>query len=303
MANIKKRINNYDVQSLLKIYKNDCKIRGLAERTVEGYYKELSWLFGDETTINEFVVNKIMTKLVDSTLSNTSINHFARSLRAFINWAANNGYIEKVIVKTVKGQKPPIKLYTEEECALLLTSYSKEKFISHRTHCIVAFVLATGARANTILNIKISDVDFSTREILFRTLKNKSTYHCPMTAALEKELRLYMQTWQLPEDGYLFCDQHGNQLTYNGLRQSFERLCDKVGIKCVGIHGLRHSFATEYIKNGGDVISLSHALTHNSIQITQQYVHLANTDIATKVQNFAILDRIAKSNTLVLKRK
>ena len=299
---IQKRINNYDVPSLLQFYKNDCKIRGLTERTVEGYQKELLWILQDVSYITEVAINNCICKLVDSNLANASINHFIRTLRAFINWCAENNYIHPIKIATVRGQKPPIKMYTEEECRLLLSDYSKNNFISHRTHCIVAFVLACGARAATLLNIKISDVNFTTREILFAHLKNKQVFHCPMTAALEKELRTYLQTWQLPQDGYLFCDYHGNALTYNAMRQSFERLCARVGVECRGIHGLRHTFSTEYIKNSGDVFSLSKILTHNSIQITQQYIHLANIDIANKIQNFAMLDHISKSSTKITKK-
>ena len=63
------------------------------------------------------------------------------------------------------------------------------------------------------------------------------------------------------------------------------------GVQTTGIHRYRHTFAKQWILNGGNVVSLSKLLGHSSLEITQNYIHLLVSDISKQVDEFNVLDK------------
>jgi integrase/recombinase XerD len=75
------------------------------------------------------------------------------------------------------------------------------------------------------------------------------------------------------------------------------------GVETTGIHRYRHTFAKQWILNGGNVVSLSKLLGHSSLEITQNYIHLLVSDIAEQVNEFNVLDKFYSRKRIVIKRK
>jgi integrase/recombinase XerD len=63
------------------------------------------------------------------------------------------------------------------------------------------------------------------------------------------------------------------------------------GVETTGIHRYRHTFAKQWIINGGNVVSLSKLLGHSSLDITQNYNNLLVSEVAKKVDEFNVLDK------------
>ena len=63
------------------------------------------------------------------------------------------------------------------------------------------------------------------------------------------------------------------------------------GVNTTGIHRYRHTFAKQWIINGGNVVSLSKLLGHSSLDITENYIHLLVSDIAEQVNEFIVFDK------------
>ena len=61
--------------------------------------------------------------------------------------------------------------------------------------------------------------------------------------------------------------------------------------KHISFHISRHTFAKQWIINGGNVVSLSKLLGHSSLDITQNYINLLVSDVAKKVDEFNVLDK------------
>ena len=68
---------------------------------------------------------------------------------------------------------------------------------------IVTFVMARGARASTIINIKLEDLDFCLKEIKYTHLKNKRIAIIPMSSHLDAVLKQYLHLWDIGNT-YLF---------------------------------------------------------------------------------------------------
>ena len=74
---------------------------------------------------------------------------------------------------------------------------------------------------------------------------------------------------------YLLCSKSGYQLTDNLIKQLYQKVKKRSGIKRLHAHLLRHTFATSYIVGGGNLEKLRIMLGHADYNVTKTYLHLA----------------------------
>ena len=75
------------------------------------------------------------------------------------------------------------------------------------------------------------------------------------------------------------------------IKQLFRKLKIQSGVKRLHPHLLRHTFATRYLENGGNIFSLQLLLGHTSLEMVKNYLHLAQTRVRKDFVNFSPLDR------------
>lgn len=258
--------------------------------------------YDENTPLN--VVNSDMFKswtidLLERDLRPTSINRYLRDCKVFFNWCIKNGLLNlpELKIDMVKGQEDPIKCFPDAEIALILQKpTNKNDFIEWRTWTIVNWVLATGTRAGTIVEVRIGDIDFKNKEIALRHTKNKKTQIIPLSSKLAAVLREYLHTWRYgcSLEDFLFPNQANEQLTTGALAQSFGKYCTRRGCTHTSIHGLRHSFALNWIRNGGNQFKLQKILGHSTLDMTRRYVALAVVDLKEDFDRFSTLDALNK---------
>ena len=74
------------------------------------------------------------------------------------------------------------------------------------------------------------------------------------------------------------------------------------GVQTTGIHRYRHTFAKQWILNGGNVVSLSHILGHSSLDITQNYINLLVSDVVKQVQEINLLDKFGAKKAIKMRK-
>jgi integrase/recombinase XerD len=130
----------------------------------------------------------------------------------------------------------------------------------------------------------VQDVNFQNGEVFVRPVnassKNKSRT-LRIGAATTKALWRYLaeREEQYPGDA-LFLSEDNNAITRNGINQLMKRIGKSAGIKPCYPHRFRHTFAIQFLRNGGDVFSLQHALGHTDWTMTRHYSNLAESDFA-----------------------
>lgn len=270
---------------------------GRSPKTLESYSSSLEQFavansLEDSTPIsdlNKNTVIKFIQYLRSKDISTNSINHYLREIRTFLYFCMGQEYITPFKVELVKGQEEPPKFFTQEEVKKLIKKPTdKAKFVEWRSYMICMFVYATGARANTIVNMKVSDLDFKNRTITYAATKSKKSQTVPMSNKLNVALKEYLKLWQLGK--WLFPNRDGSQLTVNALKHSIARHCEYRKVDKTSIHGLRHSFAREWVKNGGDVFKLQQILGHSTLEMTRRYVRLFAEDLQDGFSQFNPLD-------------
>lgn len=135
-----------------------------------------------------------------------------------------------------------------------------------------------GLRVSEVVNIKISDIDSSRMQVHIANAKGKKDRYVPLPESILQPLRAYYKAYKPKE--YLLEGRYGGQYSKGSLQKVFKRALDKAGIhKNIGIHGLRHSYATHLLESGADLRFIQELLGHNSVKTTMKYTHVTNTSL------------------------
>lgn len=275
--------------------------KNLSKATLRNYNQSYSYFLDFHDITDDTPITAIQPKhffqwmntLRLDGVRHTSINHYLRDCRAFFYWAMEHSYLEPFEIEMAKGQEELPKMFSDDDLAKLLERpRSNDTATTWRTWAIVNWVLATGNRAATICEVKVSDVDFKNKQIALAHTKNKKAQVIPLSPALETVLKEYMRQLTLPE--YLFPNVGAEQLTTNALAHSFNRYCKERGAERTNIHGLRHNFAKLYIKNGGSPLKLQLLLGHATQDMTRHYVKLFIEDLKEDFETYSPLDTLKK---------
>jgi integrase/recombinase XerD len=150
-----------------------------------------------------------------------------------------------------------------------------------RDKAIVLVLLDTGIRVSELARLKLDDINFKTGALHIRPFgsgrKTKG-----MTVFLGKSARsalwLYVAE-RIDDKDNLFITMKQKPMNRNSIRQIVNNLGVRAGITRAYPHRFRHTFAIQFLRNGGDIFSLQRILGHSSLVMVKEYVRLANVDI------------------------
>ena len=144
--------------------------------------------------------------------------------------------------------------------------------LKHKT--ILMLIYSAGLRVGESVRLRISDVDSGRMLIHLRGAKGRKDRYTLLSASALEQLRMYYREYRPKE--YLFEGGNGRKhISERSVQNVFERAVKKAGIrKPVGIHSLRHSFATHLLEAGTDLRFIQEILGHNRSQTTEIYTHV-----------------------------
>jgi integrase len=147
-----------------------------------------------------------------------------------------------------------------------------------RLSLLVLIGVTTGMRMMEIFGLRWSDVMFDEGLLAVRAkLKGGKMRYVPMPPELAVEIRRYPAV--IDEDRIL-PPEPGATSGRQRVEGSFEDLLDRAGIQNFRFHDLRHTFASWYMMNGGDLYELAKILGHSNIKMTERYAKLGRQHIA-----------------------
>lgn len=216
-------------------------------------------------------------------LSATSIRTYARSLKVFANYCAENEFCENFTwrVKLPKDDsKDVIPLYTDE-VALIDREFNTRAEFGLRNWCMVHLMLDAGLRSSEVVELRFQDLIFDKNVIRVYKAKGNKTRLVIMAPKLKSNLMRYCvlyrnrARWENENDPVFLSMKGQEPVNSNVIKQLFSRLKRKTGIKRLHPHLLRHTFATSYIIGGGNLEMLRLLLGHSDYDVTKMYLHLA----------------------------
>ncbi len=257
---------------------------GLSPRTIAWYAMILDRLigrFGSERPVDELAPADLRAWLVElrATLAPVSIAGYVRGLRAVGNWLASDGVAEARALRTLARPRVPHKVMeplSDADLRRLLAAADV------RDRAILLLLLDTGLRVSEAAGISLGDLraDASIK-VMGKGAKERIV---PVGAATRAAIGRYLERRELGSaTAPLFVNQAGERLTLTGIQQLLKRLRARAGVgaRC-NPHTFRHTFARNYLVNGGDVFTLQRMLGHTSLEMVRRYVALADGDVALR---------------------
>ncbi len=147
---------------------------------------------------------------------------------------------------------------------------------------IVIVALKTGMRRGEIFGLKWSDVDFHAGQLTLKRTKSGETRFIPM----HRDVRDVLTS--LPRSGdYVFEGDRGGTSWHGALRVEWDKAVHAAALLDFVFHDLRHTFASELVMRGVDLLTVSKLLGHSTTRITERYAHLAPAHKAVAINMLA----------------
>jgi len=244
----------------------------------------------------------------DGVSEQTVISYF-RDFRAIMYYAMEQGWIEQYKIKIPDREADIKNCYTNAEIERLLRKPNEDNFTEYRNWVIINYLLSTGHRVQTLINIKVGDIDFDEGYININTQKSKKTARIGLIKKLLIILKEYVSYYRTDEDGEplyderLFCNRYGEPMTDGGLKTAIRSYNLSRGVTKTSVHLFRHTFAKNWIISGGDIVSLQKILGQSSLKMVQRYANLYSRDVKDKAEEHAILAQTRTRSGRTLKKQ
>jgi site-specific recombinase XerD len=237
-----------------------------------------------------------LTPRQEGKLSPQTVRAHIATLKAFFNWLHREGYIDRDLSKQLESPKVPRKLkevLTKEEVERLLRNFDRRTPIGCRNSTILMMLLDTGLRCSELTNLRFTDVHVD-RAYVKVMGKGATERIVPMGSASLKALIEYTQKFRPrpahPKINNVFLSESGSPIAANTVQLMLKRHGQRCGVPRIHPHLCRHTFATSYLVNGGDVFTLQSILGHSSLEMVRQYVSLASGFVVMQHHRFSPLD-------------
>lgn len=215
-----------------------------------------------------------------------SINVMLNALRTYFKYAERNEWIKTnptTHIESVKNHKQRRDYLTTEEVQQLLN------VIDHPIANLIVRTLAfTGLRISECLALEIEDIDFVKNLIYVRKGKGNKPRVLPLSAALKPHLLEYIegQRSYIKDSQKLFATQKTGGFSAVYINRILNEATAKLGWeKHVTAHTLRHSFASELVRQSVELPKVAALLGHSDFRtVTSIYVHIADEELQKAVE-------------------
>lgn len=265
-------------QSQLNRLVDYLKLIGYSPSTIRTYSLEFAQFlyFLKEKEAEQSTIEDIKTFLLhcieNLKLKENTLHSRINGIKFYFEEVLNKPKIALEIPRPKKQLKLPKALNTTEVKAI----FNNTENLKHNT--ILKTCYGMGLRLSEIVNIKISDIDSKSMTVHIQRGKGKKDRYCHLPESLLPQLRDYYVAYK-PKD-YLFEGQYGGQYSRRSIQKIFKTAILKSGIrKPVGIHSLRHSYATHLLENGTDIRFIQELLGHNDIKTTLIYTNVTDKNL------------------------
>lgn len=270
-------------------------IKNISPATVQWYEDVFKQFAGIDTSSAQALRQSVMQRvkeLLERGVKPISVRSWLTGVRAYGYWLHQEGFLK---------EKPRIELVRCEQKIISTLSPEQVRRIIHRkpigrnetrVHTMAVTALDTGLRLQELLNLTRQDVDLDN---LILRVKGKGNKHRLVPVSIELRKLLYRHLSK-HEHARLFATMKGTGVTPRNADRDFKVMCRKLtitGVRC-SFHTLRHSFAVNYLRAGGNLYYLQRILGHSSITTTERYLRSLGIEDLQRVHDGLSLLRNGK---------
>ena len=257
-----------------------------SKNTIDSYRKDLADFFCfvnrqgiDYLSINRYDVREYLKYLDELKLKNSTIARRISAIRSFYNYLLSMGIISNNIFNSIRNPKLEKKLpnyLSYEELGDILDSIDISTPTGIRNRLLIEMFYATGCRVSELINIKMSDINFTNKSIriMGKGSKERIVYYGDYAQIY---LNMYLETEFNKDSNYLFLNDKKDAMSVQDVEVIIRYIVKDLALKThVTPHTLRHTFATHLLNNGADIKSVQELLGHASLNTTGIYTHVSN---------------------------
>lgn len=237
-----------------------------------------------------------------------------KSIRSFFFWASLEFEMERpdLNLKMPRSAHRLVKPFSEKDIGLILQAcaYSRKYTMPNgktfrvrnsahkRNVALILVLLDSGLRVGEVSRLNVSDLNIELGEITvspFGKGQKSTPRHVYIGSRTKKSLWGYLQTRDsLSEADPLFISSLQNRrMSRFTIGKALRDVGKRADVQKVHPHRFRHTFAIQYLRNGGDVFTLQRLLGHSSLEMVKRYLTLADTDARAAHQKASPVDRMA----------
>ena len=281
-----------DCDGLLEKYEdyiNDCSLKLITKKKRTYYAKHfLSYVQSRKIDLVSKISESLVYDYVNSLIfSIPTITDIKTKLRQLFDWSFNNGYViisGRQLFPTIRKIEniKILSYYTKEEIIKLLSVIDNTTPIGKRDYLIVCLLVFYGLRIGDIKRLRLSDINWCNNSINIITQKSNETLILPIIEEVKFALLDYIKNSRnkgSSDTEYIFITAYAPFRKYNdstGFHKIIKKYMDKANInyenKHHGPHSLRHSLATNLMKENIPISAISSILSHSSIKTTEIYL-------------------------------
>lgn len=271
--------------------------------TIDGYIPAMGRVIKylndpDAADVTVWDLESFLISLRDSGVSESTRQYYWKVIKSYFSWASKRKGLgierpdEELDMPTVPD--PEVQPYTEREIHNLLkvceeteeavtdkrSTWTYKRPTALRDQLMILILLDTGIRVSELCRIQYKDLSIENQSIHIRAYETGKKSRDRIVYIGHKTMNAL---WRLAAENtdpneYLFRAENDLPLSRFGVDHLLKRLGKKAGIPHCSAHRFRHTFAIQYLRNGGDIYTLKRLIGHSSLKMVQRYLQLSETD-------------------------
>lgn len=314
-----------DLDTIFRNFIRDRKAEGVGESAVNDYeysfrylkeYLDRAGVEHDIRNIDEGLIRDYIVYMRDEAarfenhpyktdkdrvigLSPSTINTRIKSLKTLYNRLERDGDWTDNVLANIKQLPNPIEavdVLTPEELRELLRVPDQRSYAGFRDFVLMNFLLDSFVRIGEAVQLRKGDFDFAGKCVTIpaNVAKNRKFRIVPLG---EKTVRLITELIEENETDfdseYVFLTNYGAPVTTERFRTRLNDFVEQTSItKNVHPHLFRHTAATTFLQNGGDLRHLQKLLGHSDLRMVERYTHLSNPSLTNQHREYSVMNNI-----------
>ncbi len=240
-------------------------------------------LLADKTDVRSFLEHLKNQK----NCSPKTIQRKIATLRSFYKFCLREDYISKNPMDYIQNQKIekklPVFLTEQETNKIIQTAFSMSHTVrGRRDYAMILLFLSTGLRISELINLTLGDIDVYCNKDFTIKVRGKGNKEriIPILGRAKDALESWIK--HKPSSPYkeIFINLTSRKpVTSRSIQRTIKKYTEQAGIeKKISPHKLRHTFATNLLRNQADIVSIQELLGHESLNTTRIYTHVTPTD-------------------------
>jgi len=262
----------------------------LSEHTLSDYnntFRKFSSFLGKDPRVDKITSTSIAQFLanMNGVSKKTTLNYHT-GLSSLWNYLVKLGYVKQHVVRLVDPPRPEDKLivpFDRQEIVDLLAKTENTK-AAVRNRAIILLLLDTGIRASELCSLRVKDIDLEKRKI--RAFgKGSKERSIPFHISTQKALEIYFDIRKLKgynkrnEPVFMTYYRIPSQLDRIDLLHVLGKIGERAEVASCHPHRFRHTFAIQFLRNGGNIYTLQALLGHTTLDMVKRYLAIAQTDL------------------------